>query len=88
MQMKAYFDQTRIGRKEVPTYAVGDQVWINIRRQIPNIKLGRVKWIGPCEIVGMTPGPLYTLRHDLGDVPITYDRTHPQHMKPFNGKTT
>ena len=50
-KMKDYTDGKRIGQKVVQDFYLNERVWFNIARRHPELKFGRVKWIGPCRII-------------------------------------
>ena len=85
---KAYYDRKRVGSKVVELFNIDDLVWIDLRRVEPTKRKGGIKWLGPCVITEITPGPLYNLKY-FDDVETKkYTRIHPQFLKLYRGETT
>ena len=45
-------------------------------------------WIGPCRVVGKPTGNLYLLEYKTEEMCVSFQRIHPQFMKPFIGETS
>ena len=45
MKMKETFDRRKV-HKEIDKFQIGELVWFNIQRQIPDMKYNKAKWIG------------------------------------------
>lgn len=84
-KMKAYHDDKKIGHKEVQDFPLESLVWVNIERQKLVKKKGEAKWIGPCKVIEILPGPLFRLEHDNGLTITYFERVHPQFLMKFQG---
>ena len=49
--MKETFDKKKVGCKEVDKFQIGELVWFNVQRWMPDMKYNKAKWIGPCKVV-------------------------------------
>ena len=46
MKMKETFNKKKVGRKEVDKFQIGELMWFNVQRGMPDMKLNKAKWIG------------------------------------------
>ena len=83
---KAYFDSKQIGNKAIEMFVREDLVWLDVRRQQYKSPKQAVKWIGPCQIVDITPGPLFDLEYHNGTTMQKFTRMAPPFMKLFLGE--
>ena len=81
--MKKTFDSKKVGKKEVTKFQVGELVWLNVQRQISDMKNNKVKWVGPCKIVSMSRGGLFELSCKVNNKFVKYHNIHPQFLKVF-----
>ena len=49
LKMKETFNRRKV-HKEIIEFQIGGLVWLNILRQIPDMKFNKAKWVGPCKI--------------------------------------
>ena len=47
--MKDTFDKKKVGCKDVDKFHIGELVWFNVQRQLPDMKYNKVKYVGPCK---------------------------------------
>ena len=85
MKMKETFDRRKV-HKEIVEFQIGELVWFNIRRQIPDMKYNKAKWVGPCKIVSISKGGLFELAYEVNKAFVKYERIHPQFLKRFCGE--
>ena len=64
-------------------YQIGELVWFNIQRRIPDMIYNKAKWIGPCKVVSVLDGGLFELYYKVNGEFIKYDCIHPQILKRF-----
>ena len=83
MKMKETFDKKNVGCKEVDEFQIGELVWFNAQRQMPDMKYNKAKRIGPCKVVSVLYGGLFELSYKVNSKFIKYDRIHPQFLKRF-----
>ena len=86
LKMKKTFDLKKVGKKEVTKSQIGELVWLNVQRQIPDIKYNKAKWVGPCKIVSMSRGGLFELLYKVNNKYVKYDCIHPHFLKRFCGE--
>ena len=84
--MKKTFDLKKVGKKEVTKFQIGEFVWQNVQRWIPDMKYNKAKWVGPCKIVSMSRGSLFELSYKVNNKFVKYDCIHPQLFKRFCGE--
>ena len=77
MKMKETFDKKKVGRKEVDRFQIGELVWLEVQRRMPDMKYNKAKWIGPCKVVSVLDGVLFELSYKVNEDFIKYDRIHP-----------
>ena len=44
--MKDTFDKKKVGCKAINEFQVGELVWFNVQRRMPDMKYNKAKWIG------------------------------------------
>ena len=54
--MKDTFDKNKVGCKDVKEFQIGELVWFNVQRRLPDMKYNKAKWVGPCKEVSMSRG--------------------------------
>ena len=52
--MKKTFGKKKAGCKDVNKFQIGELVWFNVQRWMPDMKHNKAKWIGPCKVVSMS----------------------------------
>ena len=45
--MKKTFNSKKVGKKEVTKFQIGELVWLNVQRLIPDMNYNKPKWVGP-----------------------------------------
>ena len=83
MKMKETFDKKKVGCKEVDKFQIGELVWFNVQRRMPDMKYNKAKWIGPCKVVLVSDGGLFKLSYEVNGKFIKYDCIHPQFLRGF-----
>ena len=88
--MKKTFDSKKVVKKvvkkEVTKFQIGELLWLNVQRRIPDMKYNKAKWIRPCKIVSMSRGGLFELAYKVNNKFVKYDCIHPQFLKRFCGE--
>ena len=85
MKMKETLDRCKV-HKEIVEFQIGELVWFNIQRQIPDLKYNKAKWVGPCKIVSISKGDLFEFAYKVNKEFVKYERIHPQFLKRFYGE--
>ena len=83
--MKETFDR-RKAHKEIVEFQIGELVWFNIQRRIPDMKYNKAKWVGPCKIVSISKGGFFELAYEVNKAFVKYESIHPQFLKRFCGE--
>ena len=86
--MKLAFDKKKVGKRLVTNFILGDHVWMDVWRYVKTKGKGGVKWIGPCLITLVRPGPLFDVSYRTETSELLYQRVSPQFLKVYNGEST
>ena len=84
--MKDTFNKKKVGCKDVDKFQIGELVWFNVQRWMPDMKYNKAKWTGPCKVVSMLGGGLFELLYKVNGKFIKYGRIHLQFLKRFCGE--
>ena len=56
MKMKETFDKKKVGCKEVNKFHTGPTCVVYRTKRMPDMKINKAKWIGPCKVVSVLDG--------------------------------
>ena len=70
-------------KNEVTEFKIGELVWLNVQRWIPDMKYNIAEWVGPCKIVFMSRRGLFELSYKVNNEFVKFDCIHPQFLKRF-----
>ena len=86
--MKLAFDKKKVGKNLVTNFILGDYLWMDVWQYVKKKDKGGVKWIGPCLITWVHPGPLYDVSYRMETSELLYQRVSPQFLKVYKGEST
>ena len=86
MKMNETFNKKKVGCKEVDKFQIGELVWFNVQRRMPDMKYNKAKWIGPCKVVSVLDGGLFELSYKVNSKFIKHDCIHPKFLNRFCGE--
>ena len=70
--MHKWFDR-EVVHKHITKFTESDLVLFSIKNRIPDLKAGKIHWIGPCKIITEHSGELFDLSYEVdGKMQIYY----------------
>ena len=86
LETKETFDTKKAGHLEVSKFMVGELVWFNVQRQIPDMKYNKAKQAGPCKIISASHEGLFKLAYKVNNEFFKYKHILSQFSKRFCGE--